>query len=157
MGDKITWSQEQLKCLLETCIEEVNKVGRKGLSMHKDSWTKLGSVLKERFGMELSQKQMKNCYDNLKAKYVGWAYLKSKTGNLYNPQTNMFNLTTEEWDDFKKVCMKKKYYSLYYLYLKTYVSYITYINFGLGSPEGCCIENTSITSSRTLCNSIRWK
>ncbi|KAL4587942.1 hypothetical protein LXL04_000819 [Taraxacum kok-saghyz] len=36
------------------------------------------------------------------AKYVGWAYLKNKTGNLYNPQTNMFNLTTEEWDDFKK-------------------------------------------------------
>ncbi|KAL4590011.1 hypothetical protein LXL04_002929 [Taraxacum kok-saghyz] len=102
MGDKITWSQEQLKCLLETCIEEVNKVGRKGLSMHKDSWTKLGSVLKERFGMELSQKQMKNCYDNLKAKYVGWAYLKNKTGNLYNPQTNMFNLTMEECDDSKK-------------------------------------------------------
>ncbi|KAL4579475.1 hypothetical protein LXL04_015623 [Taraxacum kok-saghyz] len=80
MGDKITWSQEQLKCLLETCIEEVNKVGRKGLSMHKDSWTKLGCVFKERFGMELSQKQMKNCYDNLKAKYIGWTYLKNKTG-----------------------------------------------------------------------------
>ena len=62
---------------------------------------------KEKFGMELSQKQMKSCYDNLKAKYIGLAYLKNKTGNLYNPQTNMFNLTTKEWDDFKKVCMKK--------------------------------------------------
>lgn len=55
MGEKIQWSYEQLKCLLDTCIEEVNKVGRKGLSMHKESWIKLGSVLKEKFGMELSK------------------------------------------------------------------------------------------------------
>ncbi|XP_023758014.1 uncharacterized protein LOC111906492 [Lactuca sativa] len=45
---------------------------------------------------------MKNAYDNLKAKYTGWVYLKNKTGNIYNSQTNTFNLTAEEWDDFKK-------------------------------------------------------
>ncbi|KAJ0821721.1 putative Myb/SANT-like domain-containing protein [Helianthus annuus] len=45
---------------------------------------------------------MKNAYDNLKAKYVGWAYLKNKTGNIYNPQTNTFTLTNEEWEEFKK-------------------------------------------------------
>ncbi|XP_021999537.1 uncharacterized protein LOC110896601 [Helianthus annuus] len=102
MGDKHVWSNDQLKCLLETCIEEVNKVGRKGLSLHKESWTRLGNVLKERFGIDLAQKQMKNAHDNLKAKYVGWCYLREKTGNIYNPQTNMFTLTNEEWEDFKK-------------------------------------------------------
>ncbi|KAL4587273.1 hypothetical protein LXL04_000141 [Taraxacum kok-saghyz] len=71
-------------------------------SLHKDSWNKVGRVLKENFGVDLTQKQMKNSYDNLKAKYTGWIYLKNKTGNLYNPQTNTFNLTTEEWDEFKK-------------------------------------------------------
>ncbi|KAL4569336.1 hypothetical protein LXL04_024972 [Taraxacum kok-saghyz] len=75
---------------------------RKGLSLHKDSWNKVGRVLKENFGVDLTQKQMKNSYDNLKAKYIGWIYLKNKTGNLYNPQTNTFNITTEEWDEFKK-------------------------------------------------------
>ncbi|KAL4580027.1 hypothetical protein LXL04_016201 [Taraxacum kok-saghyz] len=75
---------------------------RKRLSLHKDSWNKVGRVLKDNFGVDLAQKQLKNAYDNLKAKYTGWIYLKNKTGNLYNPQTNTFNLTAEEWDEFKK-------------------------------------------------------
>ena len=92
MGEKHQWTNDQIKCLLESCIEEVNTLGRKGLSLHKDSWNKVGRVLKENFGVDLTQKQMKNSYDNLKAKYTGWIYLKNKTGNLYNPQTNTFNL-----------------------------------------------------------------
>ncbi|KAI7755196.1 hypothetical protein M8C21_023888, partial [Ambrosia artemisiifolia] len=56
----------------------------------------------ERFGLDLTQKQMKNAYDNLKAKYTGWVYLKNKTGNIYNAQTNTFTLTNEEWEEFKK-------------------------------------------------------
>ncbi|KAK1421417.1 hypothetical protein QVD17_23733 [Tagetes erecta] len=102
MGEKHQWLSEHLKCLLETCIEEVNTVGKKGLSLHKDSWNKLGKVLKEKFGIDLTQKQMKNAYDNLKAKYIGWLYLKNKTGNLYNASTNTFTLTNEEWEEFKK-------------------------------------------------------
>ncbi|CAI9286883.1 unnamed protein product [Lactuca saligna] len=102
MGEKQQWTNEHLKCLLDTCIEEVESVGRKGLSLQNDSWIRLGRVLKEKFGVELTQKQMKNAYDNLKAKYTGWVYLKNKTGNIYNSQTNTFNLTAEEWDDFKK-------------------------------------------------------
>ncbi|XP_076881141.1 uncharacterized protein LOC143529183 [Bidens hawaiensis] len=102
MGEKQQWSNEHLKCLLDTSIEEVNKVGRKGLSLQKDSWNNLGRVLKEKFGLELNQKQMKNVCDNLKAKYIGWVYLKNKTGNLYNAQTNTFTLTNEEYEEFKK-------------------------------------------------------
>ncbi|KAI3507768.1 hypothetical protein L1887_22762 [Cichorium endivia] len=45
---------------------------------------------------------MKNAYDNLKAKYVGWDYLRNKTGNIYNSETNTFTLTNEEWEEFKK-------------------------------------------------------
>ncbi|CAI9261977.1 unnamed protein product [Lactuca saligna] len=100
MGDKHTWTNEQTKCLLQTCIEEVQTVGRKGLSLHKQSWHKL--TIKEKYGVDLNQRQLKNAYDNLKAKYTGWLYLKNKIGNLYNPQTNTFNLTNEEWEDFKK-------------------------------------------------------
>ncbi|KAL7596529.1 hypothetical protein Lser_V15G30177 [Lactuca serriola] len=102
MGEKQQWTNEHLKCLLDTCIEEVESVGRKGLSLQKDSWIRLRRVLKEKFEVELTQKQMKNAYDTLKAKYTGWVYLKNKTGNIYNFQTNTFNLTAEEWDDFKK-------------------------------------------------------
>ncbi|KAL8228098.1 hypothetical protein R6Q57_015682 [Mikania cordata] len=77
MGEKHQWSNEQIKCLLETCIDEINSVGKRGLSLHKDSWNKLGRVLKEKFGMDLSQKQLKNAFDNLKAKYIGCGHPKA--------------------------------------------------------------------------------
>ena len=70
MGDKHTWTNEQTKCLLLTCIEEVQTVGRKGLSLHKQSWHKLGTTIKEKYGVDLTQRQLKNAYDNLKAKYT---------------------------------------------------------------------------------------
>ncbi|CAI9284837.1 unnamed protein product [Lactuca saligna] len=50
MGEKQQWTNEHLKCLLDTCTEEVESVGRKGLSLQKDSWIRLGRVLKEKFG-----------------------------------------------------------------------------------------------------------
>ncbi|CAI9292019.1 unnamed protein product [Lactuca saligna] len=102
MGDKLQWSNEQVKCLLDTCIDEVNRIGRKGGSMHKESWVTLGKALKEKFDMDTSQKQLKNAFDNLKAKYVGWKYLRNKSGNLYNAQTNSFALVNTEWEEFKK-------------------------------------------------------
>ena len=96
MADSHPWTPEQKKILLEACIEEVVISGRKGLSLHKESWAKVGRIVNEKFNLDLNQRQLKNCYDNLKFKYQGWAYLKNKTGNLYNPQTNMFTLTDEE-------------------------------------------------------------
>ncbi|XP_022040282.1 uncharacterized protein LOC110942827 [Helianthus annuus] len=52
--------------------------------------------------MDLTQKQIRNAFDTMKSKYVGWCYLRNKTGNLYNPETNMFTLMPQEWEDFKK-------------------------------------------------------
>ena len=97
------WSNEMIKVLLETCIEEMQTTGRNGISLYRSSWVRLGRVLKDKFGMEFTQKEMKNGFDTLKAKYIGWLYLKNKTGNIYNPQTKMFNLTPEQWEEFKKV------------------------------------------------------
>ena len=102
MGDTHPWTPEQKQFFLETCIEEVTTSCRKGLSLHKESWARVGKIVNEKFNLNLNQRQLKNCHDNLKFKFTGWLYLKNKTGNLYNPQTNTFTLTDEEWADFKK-------------------------------------------------------
>ncbi|GJX11505.1 Myb/SANT-like domain, harbinger transposase-derived nuclease domain protein [Tanacetum coccineum] len=96
------WSDDMIKVLLDTCIEEMKTTGRNGTSLHKKSWVRLGQVFKDKFALDFNQKDMKNGFDNLKSKYVGWLYLKNKTGNIYNPDTKMFNLTQEEWEDFKQ-------------------------------------------------------
>lgn len=99
------WTDEAVKCLLETCLEEIGRIGRNGQSLCRESWVILGKKLKEQFHMDLTQKQIRNAFDTMKSKYVGWCYLRNKTGNLYNPETNMFTLTSQEWEDFKKVCI----------------------------------------------------
>ncbi|KAK1361907.1 hypothetical protein POM88_046381 [Heracleum sosnowskyi] len=40
---------------------------------------------------------MRNRYDYLRHRYVVWCSLKAKTGNHYNPTTNTFNFSDQEW------------------------------------------------------------
>lgn len=96
------WSDDVIKCVLDTCVEEIQRVGRNGQSLQKESWVKLANNLKEKFDMILTQKQIRNGFDTLKAKYVGWCFLRNKTGNIYDPRTNMFTLKPEEWEDFRQ-------------------------------------------------------
>ncbi|GJW65202.1 Myb/SANT-like domain, harbinger transposase-derived nuclease domain protein [Tanacetum coccineum] len=91
-----------IKVLPDKCIEEMKSMGSNDTSLHIQSWVRLGRVFIDKFNIDFNKKDVKNGFDNLKAKYVGWLYLKNKTGNLYNPDTKMFNLTQEEWDDFKQ-------------------------------------------------------
>ncbi|XP_076883728.1 L10-interacting MYB domain-containing protein-like [Bidens hawaiensis] len=104
MGDKrLKLTTEQEKLFLETCIEETVRVGYMGVSLQRESWAVVGKKLLEAYGMAVEQKKLKNKYDYLREKYLAWSYLKRKTGNIYNPHTNMFTLTNEDWDVVCKV------------------------------------------------------
>lgn len=109
MGDstrRLRLLDDQLKWFYEMCIEEINRTGWKGSSLKIESWTVLGKKLEETYGKKATQRQLKNKYDYQKYIYFGWCYLRAKTGNIYNAQTNTFNLTEEEWIDFGKVCLR---------------------------------------------------
>lgn len=80
MGEKHQWTNEQLKCLLDMCIEEVTRVGRKGLSLHKESWNKLGNVLQERFGLELSKKKIEKCLRQSKSQVCRMGLFEKQNG-----------------------------------------------------------------------------
>lgn len=111
MGDsseKLNFTAEQLKFFLETCIDEVNRLGPSpsGGSLCVDSWKKVAQALEDTYGIKTTQKKLKNKFDYYKAKYHLWASLKGKTGNVYNYETNSFNFTEEEWRDLNvKVCL----------------------------------------------------
>lgn len=53
----------------------------------------VGERLKMEHNWIVDQKQMKNRYDYLRSKFGAWLKLKNKTGNVYDPVTNKFNLT----------------------------------------------------------------
>ncbi|GJX29329.1 Myb/SANT-like domain, harbinger transposase-derived nuclease domain protein [Tanacetum coccineum] len=98
-SDKLNFTAEQLKFFLETCVDEVNRLGPNGGSLHVESWKKVAQTLEDTYGIKTTQKKLKNKFDYVKGKYHLWANLKGKTGNVYNSETNSFNFTEEEWKE----------------------------------------------------------
>ncbi|KAJ9561707.1 hypothetical protein OSB04_006867, partial [Centaurea solstitialis] len=95
---RITWKKEGLvQTFLEACLHEMIKNGREGSSLKAQSWKNVGEQLRKKHNFIVDQRQMKNHYDYIKGKYTAFQKLKNKTGNVYDPTTNTFNLTEEEW------------------------------------------------------------
>ncbi|MFS8016486.1 putative Myb/SANT-like domain-containing protein [Helianthus anomalus] len=96
---RTNWNLEGVeKTFLETCLQEITLRGREGSSLKPYSWKNVGEKLKMEHNFVVDQKQMKNRYDYTKSKFAAWLKLKSKTGNVYDPITNTFNLSEEEWE-----------------------------------------------------------
>ncbi|KAJ9541936.1 hypothetical protein OSB04_028442 [Centaurea solstitialis] len=95
---RIYWRKEiVVKTFLEACIQEIALNGREGGSLKPVSWKNVAETLKRTHNFIVEQRQMKNQYDYLKGKYGAWSKLKNKAGDVYDPLTNTFNLTEEEW------------------------------------------------------------
>ncbi|KAK9079613.1 hypothetical protein SSX86_001286 [Deinandra increscens subsp. villosa] len=92
---RASWTPVVDKTFLEACIHEVTIHGRDGFK--PVSWRAIAEKLKNEHTFVVDQKKMRNHYDYLKGKYTAWSKLKNKTGNVYNPVTNMFTLSEEEW------------------------------------------------------------
>ncbi|XP_052627063.1 uncharacterized protein LOC128133601 isoform X2 [Lactuca sativa] len=96
---RVSWKSELVdKTFLEACIQELTSNGREGSGLKASSWVVVAEKLKTYHNFIVDKKQMKNRYDYLKAKYTVWLKLKNKTGNIYNPVTNSFNMINEEWE-----------------------------------------------------------
>ncbi|XP_076959515.1 L10-interacting MYB domain-containing protein-like [Bidens hawaiensis] len=95
---RTNWKQEcVVKTFLEAFLHEITLIGLKGTSLKPKSWKNVTEKLKTEHNFIVDQKQMKNHYDYLKSRFVAWSKQKNKTGNVYNPVTNTFNLPEEEW------------------------------------------------------------
>ncbi|XP_076933969.1 uncharacterized protein LOC143600059 [Bidens hawaiensis] len=83
---RISWKQDGLeKTFLEACIEQITLHGREGSSLKLISWRNVAEKLKAEYNLIVDQRQMKNRYDHIKAKFAAWSKLKNKTGNLMDP------------------------------------------------------------------------
>ncbi|XP_071690673.1 uncharacterized protein [Rutidosis leptorrhynchoides] len=91
---RISWkSVKVVETFLQACIAEIVNG-----YMQASSWKKVAEKLKSSHNFIVDRKQMKNHYDYLKSKYKAWSKLKNKYENVYDPVTNTFNLTEEEWE-----------------------------------------------------------
>nr|XP_043610822.1 L10-interacting MYB domain-containing protein-like isoform X1 [Erigeron canadensis] len=96
---RVSWKREKVvKTFLQACINQVAEDGRNGASLRAYTWRVVAEKLKGKHNLVVNQKQMKNHYDYLKSKYKAFLKLKNKRANVYDPLTNTFNLTEEEWN-----------------------------------------------------------
>ncbi|XP_059277520.1 L10-interacting MYB domain-containing protein-like [Lycium ferocissimum] len=108
-NSRVSWKDmDVVKTFLENCIQEVSLNGRLGSSLKPDSWNKVKLALETCHRFSVPQKKMKNYYDYLKEKYQAWLPLTKKTGNIYDPTTNTFQMSNSEWDEYIKAHPKAK-------------------------------------------------
>ncbi|KAK9054597.1 hypothetical protein SSX86_025676 [Deinandra increscens subsp. villosa] len=95
---RANWKSESVdKTFLETCLHEITINGREGTSLKGSSWKVVGEKLKNEHNFIVNRGQMKNRYDYIRKKFCAWVRLRNKTGNIYNPITNTFTMSEEEW------------------------------------------------------------
>ncbi|XP_052619621.1 L10-interacting MYB domain-containing protein-like [Lactuca sativa] len=99
----LVWNESEDKTFLDACIHELTTNGREGSGLKASSWKIVREKLMNEHGKEVDQKQMRNHFDYYKSKYVAWVKLKNKTGNIYDPIKNKFNLTDEQWKEEGKL------------------------------------------------------
>ncbi|CAH1449436.1 unnamed protein product [Lactuca virosa] len=96
---RVSWENiNVVKTFLDACIHEITINGQENGSLKTMSWKKVGEILKDIHNFSIDHKQMKNYFDGLKSKYRAWLSLKNKTNNKYDPSTNTFHLTDNEWE-----------------------------------------------------------
>ncbi|XP_052625010.1 L10-interacting MYB domain-containing protein-like [Lactuca sativa] len=95
----LVWTESEDKTFLDACIHELTTNGLEGSGLKATSWKIVRKKLINEHGKEVDQKQMRNHFDYYKSKYVAWAKLKNKTGNIYDHIKNKFNLTDEQWKE----------------------------------------------------------
>ena len=104
---RMKWKEEWSKMFLEACIHEVNTYGLQGSGPKPSSWKTVAEKLHKEHPLPLlDQKQLRNHWDYLKGKYQAWVKLKNRTGNIYDPTKNEFNLTEAEWEFETQVIVK---------------------------------------------------
>ncbi|XP_047323484.1 uncharacterized protein LOC124927166 [Impatiens glandulifera] len=94
-AQRANWKDhELLKIFLDACIEVDTSRKNNGSAMKKQSWDIIGKTIKEKKGLTLSYKQLKNQWDYMKRKYSIWEKIVNKTGSV--------KWTPDEWDEYIK-------------------------------------------------------
>ncbi|KAL7596924.1 hypothetical protein Lser_V15G30597 [Lactuca serriola] len=99
----LVWNESEDKTFLDACIHELTTNDREGSRLKASLWKTIREKFINEHGKEVDQKQMRNHFDYYKSKYVACVKLKNKTGNIYDPIKNKFNLTDEQWKEEEKL------------------------------------------------------
>lgn len=102
---KATWTPDYHKIFVDLCVEEVLKGNRPGNYLSKEGWMNIVHSFHEKAGVRYDRMQFRNHWDNMKEQWRVWCKLVGTSSMKWDPDTNTFGASEEDWVSYIKVML----------------------------------------------------
>lgn len=102
---KATWTPPFHKIFVELCLREVLKMKEPGTRLTKEGWRNIVGSFYAKTGVRYDKRQFKNHYDSTRKLWKVWVKLIGDSSMKWDPETNQFGASDEDWINYIKVCM----------------------------------------------------
>lgn len=100
---KASWTPAYHKIFVDLCIEETLKGNKNATHFTKEGWRNIVGSFNAKTGMRYDKKQIKNHYDSTRKLWKIWAKLIGDDKMKWDPHTNTFGASEEDWHNCIKV------------------------------------------------------
>ena len=100
---KAKWTPANHKIFIDLCLEETLKGNKPGTHFTKEGWRNIMGSFCAKTGVRYDRKQIKNHWDATRKQWMSWVKLIGDSSMKWNPETNEFGATEEDWRNYIKV------------------------------------------------------
>lgn len=100
---KATWTPAFHEIFVEVCLEQTLKGNKPGTYFNKEGWKNILESFGKKTGVRYDRKQLKNHWDCVCKQWKAWCRLINCSSMKWDPETNTFGATQEDWANHLKV------------------------------------------------------
>lgn len=100
---KATWTPAFHEIFVEVCLEQTLKGNKPGTYFNKEGWKNILESFGKKTGVRYDRKQLKNHWDCVCKQWKAWCRLTNCSSMKWDPETNTFGATQEDWANHLKV------------------------------------------------------
>ncbi|XP_018445576.1 L10-interacting MYB domain-containing protein [Raphanus sativus] len=97
MRAKAVWEPEYHRVFLDLCVEQTMLGNKPGTHFSKEGWRNILSSFQEQTGAMYDRMQLKNHWDTMSRQWKIWCRLVQTGYMSWDPETNTFGASAEEW------------------------------------------------------------
>ncbi|CAF1790114.1 unnamed protein product [Brassica oleracea var. botrytis] len=97
MRPKAVWEPEYHRVFLDLCVEQTMLGNKPGTHFSKEGWRNILSSFQEQTGAMYDRMQLKNHWDTMSRQWKIWCRLVQTGYMSWDPETNTFGASDEEW------------------------------------------------------------
>lgn len=151
---KAIWTHAHHKIFIDLCLEQTFEGNKPGTHFNKLGWRNIVHLFYEKTGLHYDKTQMKNHWDMTKAQWKAWTKLIGDSNMKWDPITNKFGATVEDWENYIQVCNRAVYlFHLAHMHMRTHTHTLLLIT-EICHRQTQKLQNFSLRNSSSRTN---WK